>query len=348
MEDMTQSVELNAEGGKNVQFTERTVPWMKLGEVTDGALTAKEAAAAGGLDFTVSLRNVYFTCNDVQVKAEDGSDAEWVKTENTAPDCLRNMSNRKVVVRDDTLQPLSIVSSGYPVLQYHEAFDFMDTAIKEMGGEGAKYVAAGALKDGKQGFMVVKLPESLQIKVLDGVDPHEMFAVLRTSMDLTRAVEVMAMPLRGKCMNQMSLSSFSTNVPHRWAVRHTSTMKDKLAEAHSSLGKLGAYVKRYNELATRLIGVKLNDEQMKLILTRAMRTYVGKKKDEVIDSIVSKTHNHPRVGFDGTGWGLVNAVSEHFDWRPGGNPESKFLNALQGPTHKYINATAHHTLTFAK
>jgi phage/plasmid-like protein (TIGR03299 family) len=341
---MTQSVEL-AEGGKNVQFTDRQVPWMKLGNVIDGALTAKDAAQHGGLDFTVSLRNVYFTCDDALVTTGEGTaHVEGAAVENTAPDCLRNMTNRKVVVRDDTLEPLSIVSSGYPVLQYHEAFDFMDTAVETMGGEGAKYVAAGALKGGKQGFMVVRLPDSLQVNVLNGKDPHTMYAVLRTSMDLTRAVEVMAMPLRGQCMNQLTLTSFAANVPHRWAVRHTSTMKDKLAEAHTSIGKLAAYTARFNEIVTRLAAIKLNEEQARYILTVVHKKSTMKGKDELVTSLIEKWKHSPVVGFAGTGWGLVNAVSEHYDWRPGGTSESKFLNALQGPTHKFINLTAAHLL----
>ena len=343
---MTQSVELT-EGGKSVQFTDRRVPWMKLGEVTDGAVTAKDAAEKGGLNFTVSLRNVYFTCDAAPIVDENTNEVIGA-VENTAPDCLRNMVNRRVVVRDDTLEPLSIVSSGYPVLQYHEAFNFMDEAIAQFGGEGAEYVAAGALKGGKQGFMVVKLPQSLQVNVLDGQDPHEMFGVLRTSMDLTRAVEVMAMPLRGKCMNQMTLTSFAANVEHRWAVRHTSTMHDRLVEAKTSMSKLGAYTKRFNEIAKRLAAVKLNDEQMKAILSRVFRKWPAKKTDDVILSIIQKTHHSTTVGWSGTGWGLVNAVSDHFDWRPGGTYESKFINALQGPTHKMINLTAHHILSTTK
>jgi phage/plasmid-like protein (TIGR03299 family) len=337
---MTQSVEL-AEGGKNVQFTDRMVPWMKLGKVTNGAVTAQDAAKHGGLDFTVSLHDVYFSCDAIFTGALNEDGTPDAKTD-TSPECLRNMTNRKIVVRDDTLEPLSVVSSGYPVLQYHEAFDFMDSAVNALGGEGARYVAAGALKGGKQGFMVVRLPDSLQVNVLDGQDPHEMFAVLRTSMDLTRAVEIMAMPLRGKCMNQLTLTSFAANVEHRWAVRHTSTMKDKLVEAHTSLSKLAAYVARYKELVTRLANVKLNDEQAKVILGRVLAKSPMKGKDELVDLLIEKWKHAPTVGWSGTGWGLVNAVSDHFDWRKGGTPESKFLNALQGPTHKYINlATAH-------
>lgn len=354
---MTQSVTLD-EGGKSVQFTDRQVPWMKIGKQVNGALTAQEAAKQGGLDFTVSLHDVFFSCDTTKQvvitppvtnddgEVEDEGSEEVVEVTNTAPDCLRNMTNRKVVVRDDTLEPLSIVSSGYPVLQYHEAFDFMDTAIAEMGGDadGVRYVAAGALKGGKQGFMVVRAPQNLQVNVLDGKDPHEMFLVLRTSMDLTRAVEVMAMPLRGLCMNQLTLTSFAQNVPHRWAVRHTSTMQAKLAEAKTSMAKMGAYVKRFNELATRLAAVKLNDEQAKVILNYVIPKH-NKKREEVADTIVQKWHHALTVGFSGTGWGLVNAVSEYYDWRPTGTYESKFLNAMQGVTHSAINKTAAHILS---
>lgn len=336
---MTQSVTL-AEGGKNVQFTDRQVPWMKLGKVVDGTLTAADAAKAGGLDFTVSAHEVYFSCDKITTVEDDPAGGTVnVNATNTAPECLRKMTNRRIIVRDDTLEALSIVSSGYPILQYHEAFDFMDSAVHAMGGEGAKYVAAGALKGGRQGFMVVRLPDSMQVNVLDGADPHEMFGVLRTSMDLTRAVEVMAMPLRGLCMNMLSLTSFAVNVPHRWAVPHTSTMNAKLTEAHTSLIKLDAYTKRFNEIAQRLSGVKLNDEQCKQILLKVLPKH-NKKVDDVVETIVQKMHHAPTVGWVGTGWGLVNAVSEHYDWRAGGTYESKFLNAMQGVTHRVINKTA--------
>lgn len=343
---MTQSVTLD-EGGKSVQFTDRQVPWMKLGNVVEGALSASEAAKAGGLDFTVSAHNVYFTCDKV-VDAATEDDPNTIVEDNVAPDCLRKMTNRRVIVRDDTLEPLSIVSSGYPILQYHEAFDFLDSAVQQLhdAGEHARYVAAGALKGGKQGFMVVRLPDSMQVNVLDGDDPHEMFAVLRTSMDLTRAVEVMAMPLRGKCMNQLTLTSFAVNVPHRWAVPHTSTMQTKLVEAQSSFIKLGAYTQRFNELAKRLAMIKLNDEQCKQILLKVLPKH-NKKIDDLVDDILQKMHHAQTVGWSGTGWGLVNAVSERYDWRVGGTYESKFLNAMQGVTHKVINKTAAHILSRA-
>lgn len=329
---MTQSVELS-EGGKNVQFTDRMVPWMKLGKVIDNPLTAAEAAKQGGLDFTVSARNVYFTCDELVATNGDG---ETATTDNVAPNCLRKMTNRKIIVRDDTLEPLSIVSSDYNIMQYPDALDFMDEAV---AGHGARYVAAGSLKGGRQGFMVVRLPQHMQINVLDGGDPHEMFAVLRTSMDLTKAIEVMMMPLRGLCMNQLTLTSFSANVPHKWSVKHTSTMTSKLVDMKTSLGKADAYAKRFNELVTRLAAIKINDEKARYILSHIVPKHT-KKKDETIQLVLDKWNTSPHVGWTGTGWGLVNAVSEWLDWRPAGTSESKFLNAMQGVTHKSINRTA--------
>lgn len=313
-----------SEGGQSVQFTDRTVPWMKLGELTDKAVTAKEAASLGGLDFEVELRNVRFDC-----PVSDDT------TSSTT--CL--ITNRKAVVRTDTNEPLAIVSSGYPVLQYHEAFDFMDQVSPE-------YVAAGALKGGKQGFMVVRAPNGVQLNVLDGKDPHDLFIVLRTSHDLTRAVELMVMPLRGKCMNQMTLRSFNSGVQHRWTVKHTTTMQTKLQEALVSLKKLEDYATHFNAVVKKLVDVKVSDEKAKFVLSKVIKK--RPKSQDVVDDILSRFQSSPTVGWNGTGWGLVNAVSDYFEWgRSGGTPESRFVAALQGQTHAAINKTAAILLTRA-
>lgn len=310
-----------SEGGQSVQFTAREVPWMKLGKLTDTALTAKDAAKLGGLDFEVALRTVRFDCQVGQSMAT----------------C--EIKNRKAVVRTDTNEPLAIVSSGYPILQYHEAFDFMDQVNTE-------YVAAGALKGGKQGFMVVKAPNDVKLNVLDGGDPHDLFVVLRTSHDLTRAVEVMVMPLRKKCMNQMTLRSFNAGVQHRWTARHTSTMQAKLQEALISVKKLEDYATHFNAVVKKLSEIKINGEKAVFILSKVI--IKRPKSSEVIDEIINRFNSSPNVGWSGTGWGLVNAVSDYFDWgRSGGSPESRFVAALQGQTHKAINKTASLLLTRA-
>lgn len=292
----------------------REVPWMKLGKLADKPMTAAEAAEAGGLNFTVEKRDLFFA---------------------TQHDGMQPVGDRAVIVRTDTQEPLGIMSKDYPILQFREAFDFMDTV-------NPTYVAAGALRGGRQGFLVVKAPT--QIAILDGEDPHDMYMVLRTSHDGTRAVEVSIMPLRQRCMNQLALNSFSRDVPHRWSIPHTSSMRTKLAEAQSTLQSMGRYAARFSELADKLACMHLTDDHAIDALTESLPD--RPKRAEKIEFIINKWHTAETVGFDWSGWGLVNAVSEYFDWdRSSGTPESRFLGALQGSTRNTINRVTARLLT---
>lgn len=309
-------VTLGANDHQSTVFTERTAPWMKLGKLTDGVKTAREAAIEGGIDFDVTRVPTAFLWNN-----------EWVE-----------ISNRRTIVRVDTGMPMSVVSDGYPVLQYSEAFDFMDQVNPE-------YIAAGSLKGGKQGFMVVKAPNHFDLTVL-GEDKHEIYVVLRTSHDLTRAVEIMIMPLRGKCMNQLTLRSFTRGVDHRWAVRHTSTMHEKLEEANRAMGKIGIYVDDFAKTAERYAQVSINDNTARRLLTSVFPE--RPRTEEKINRIIQMWETSDTVAYPGTGWGLLNAVSEYYDWeRSGGSAESRFTAALQGQTHTTINQIATRILSMA-
>lgn len=292
----------------STMFSAREVPWMKLGRLETGAKTASEAARLGGLDFTVEQRPL-----------------QWVDTNGTT----HTIDDRRALVRTDTNQQLSIMSADYPVLQFSEAFDFMD-------GVNPEFVAAGALKGGKQGFMVVKGPE---MNVLSGDDPHELFTILRTSHDGSRAVEVSVMPLRNMCMNMLALSSMTVGARQRWAIRHTSSMPHKLADAHESLQRLDAYAQHFERTAATLAALHVTDSGAEKILTTALPD--RPRRDEQITTIIDKWHNAETVGFDWTGWGLLNAVSEYFDWgRVNGTPESRLIGAMQGSTSNVLNKVA--------
>lgn len=302
----------------DTQFSVREVPWMKLGKLVDEDLTAAEAAQLGGLNFNVSKRPLWYGDTDDPTTAQP----------------TNRLAERVAVVNDDTGAWLGVMSKDYPLLQYGEAFDFMDAV-------NPRYVAAGALKGGRQGFMVVRTSAQLKLPVND---PHDLFAVLRTSHDGSRAVEVMVMPLRGHCMNQLTLRSFVSGVEHRWSVKHTTTMHEKLQDAQVSLQKLGIYADAYATNVYKLLKVKLTDDQARQTLESALPD--RPKRADTVERIISTWHTSETVGFDWTGWGLVNAVSEYFDWgRSGGSSESRFLGALQGQTHTAINRVAGRVLS---
>lgn len=312
---MTSEVEVQ----QNQQFSTREVPWMKLGQLISEPVTASEAATLAGLDFDVELLDVAY------VSGQIGGNPVF-----------KPIPTRKAVVAKDNGDFMGFASSKmYNTLQYSQAFDFMDTL-------GAPYVAAGGLRKRRQGFMVVK-PE-LELNVLGGEDPHELYAVLRTSHDCSRGIEVSVMPLRGRCMNQLTLRTFSKDAEYRWSIKHTTTMAKKLADAQDALSKLTSYKARFEAIVQRLADLDVSEGKARNMLKIVIPMPKGKTDrtetqwNDKLDSIIQLWQTAPTVAYAGTGWGLVNAVSEHYEWcRVGGTNESQFLNALEGETHKKIN-----------
>lgn len=300
----------------NTTFSAREVPWMKLGKLIDEPVTAAEAVKLSGLDFTVSARPLAYLDHD----------GMWVA-----------YANKNAIVNDETDHPLGIMSDNYQMLQYAEAFDFMDAISPH-------YVAGGSLKGGRQGFLVVKAPTDAGAG-LKKIDPHDFFIVVRTSHDGTRAVEALVMSLRFKCMNQMTLKTFGKDAKYRWSVKHTKSMPLKLAEAQKAIMQLDAYSIAYAQLVDRMSHMKVTEDRALETLRFVLPN--RPKRDEQIQRITHAwQYDTDHVGFGGTGWGLVNAVSEYFDWgRTGGTPESRFLGAIEGQSHAAINKTMMYLLT---
>lgn len=289
-------------------FSTREVPWMKLGKLVDTPQTAAQAMEMAGLNFTVSKQPAGYV----------GADGQWHRS-----------NHRVAIVRDDTGEAFEFVSPDYEIFQFSEAFDFMDTIQPH-------YVAAGSLKGGRQAFLVVE-PERPEFTV-GGDDKHDLYVVLRTSHDRSRAIEVTLMALRGRCMNQLTLSTFGRDAKYRWSIPHTRSMREKLIQAQHVMAQLDEYTTEFQHLAERLMRSRPEEDKVRKILKQYVTPW-AKKQDEVLDTILhSWRENTETVGFNETSWGVVSAVSEYFDWgRSRGTPESRFLNALQGITHTTLN-----------
>jgi phage/plasmid-like protein (TIGR03299 family) len=297
-------------------FTSRTVPWMTIGTVIeDQDVDAAEAARLGGLDFDVELVEAAYRTPFGNWKIED---------------------TRFACVRQDTGQFFEFVSEAYAPVQFRDAFAFMD-AIRP------RYVSAGVLRGGRQGFMVVQFPQHLAVDLTLGAedDPHDLYAVLRTSHDLSKAIEISVLSLRHKCMNQLGLSSLVTGAVQRWSIRHVGDPLVKLDQAKLALTRADQYASAFAEVASRLHGVSIDSQATHEVLTAVLPD--RPKRPDQVHAITGLFEEGPAVGFTGTGWGLVNAVSEYFEWsRPTTirTDQSRFLGALEGDSYRYVNRTA--------
>lgn len=298
-------------------FTTRDVPWGQLGAVLDGgAVNAEEAAERGGLNFEVELIAAGFQMPS----------GRW-----------RTVPKQRAVIRKDNEAFMSYVSHTYRPVQYREAFEFMDSISPE-------YVAAGTLGGGRQAFMVVQLPEinALNFRIDGKLDPHQLYVVLRTSHDRTKALEVSVMNLRGKCMNALTLRSFTRGAAQRWSVKHVGTdPMAKLRAASATLENAQAYAEEFKRQARLLASVQIEIDEAREMLKAMLPD--RPRRDDTVNAIVSAWNNQATNGFAGNGWGLTNAVNEYFEWgRSDGlrTPQSRFTGGLNGPTHRYTNRVA--------
>lgn len=289
---------------------ERGLPWHGLGEAVQGAATAKEAIVAAGLDWEVELRKVYTTNEKGNKILIPGNFA---------------------VVRDSDESVLGMVKSRYTPFQNREAFAFADNLVDS---DEAKYDTAGSLRGGKVVFLSMEVPDHIMV---GGEDAHNMYILLRTSHDGTKAIGVYVTMIRAVCMNTVTLAV--NTAKYSWSMPHVSTLQGKLQEARDTLELSFSYADEFTKMAEQLMRTKLTDDAAVNVLTEVLP--VRPKTEEKIDEIMNCLRTSDRNGYHGTGWGLVNALTEyHQHWREGIQPEATFFNVMDGEIRKWRNEAA--------
>lgn len=295
-------------------FSAREVPWHGLGTVTDDVLTAKEAIVAGGLDWDVELRKMYVgTPRDTKV--------------------LVPGANAVVRTSDDSV--LGLVKSRYVLFQNREAFSFADSLVDS--GE-AKYETAGSLRKGAVVFLTMKVPDQIMIA---GEDAHDLYIVLRTSHDGSKAISVMVTPIRVVCMNTMTLAAGAAR--QKWSMPHVSTLDGKLQEARETIKMTFSYVDEFVRMGDQLVATKITDDQLYAVLNDSLPK--RPKTEERIDFMMDLYRTSETNGFTGTGWGGLNAVTEYYDhYRETSSQEAVFSNIMDGEIARVRNNVARRLL----
>ena len=282
-------------------FSAREVPWHKLGTVVPDVLTAEEAIVAGGLDWEVETRPVF--------------------TANTKGNRVRIPQSR-ALVRNTDEKVLGIVGDRYVPFQNRQAFQFFDNLVDS--GE-AKYETAGSLKGGKLVWLTAKLPNHVS---LGGIDDVEIYILLWTSHDGTKAITVDVTPVRVVCANTLNMATRSRK--NRWSIRHLSNVESRLGEARNTLELTFKYVDAFQEQAEDLLAQPFTERQMKNLLTNLLpeKPRTEKVKGIILQNFVEgPTLDNVR----NTKWGALNAVGEYYDrLRNPQSAQSQFMGSWTG------------------
>ena len=262
-------------------FYVRETPWHGLGTRVEEALTSEEALKKAGLDWTVEGKPVF-----------DGNG-------NVIKGYMAN-------TRSSDGSVLGIVGSRYTVLQNVEGFTFTDSLV----GEGLVYDTAGSLRNGKQIWLLGKMPE--RYIVGDKVEPYICFT---NTHDGTSAIRVCMTPIRVVCNNTLNCALQTAD--RKWSTAHRGDVMGRLEQARQTLQLADQYLVALDETADKLANEKFSDAQVEKALdemfplaedaTDRQKRTVKEAKDEIIVCML-----RPDIAqFLNTKWGFINAVSDY-------------------------------------
>ena len=304
--------------------------WTRGGTAVN-ATSASEAARQAGLDWEVQLAplQAYVT--------SPVSDYESVTDYYEVP-------KKQGVLRldDNHTGIIGVVGDKYKVVQNMEVFSALDTLVDS--GD-ARYSAAGEYNNGANIWMIMELPNGIQV----ANDPHAAFLLVQSSHDGSCAVRIRPIIERIFCANQINrlISGKKTN-DYTYVMKHTSNSELSITDIRNITQLTYTAIEEYEGIAANLIDRKVDNAMAKRIFksvwglpsTVEDKPYhlltQGERRQQTIATVArdkafqiyneSKTQENIR----GTAFGVWQAVVEYADHHATGGDERRAVATLSG------------------
>lgn len=298
--------------------SDRGLPWHGLGQPADGAMSAEEALKLANLDWQV-----------VQYPVHAGTDIE----------CPGFVAN----IRDFDQKCLGVVTERYKPLQNQEAFAFLD----ELVGGGARFETAMSLNGGKRVNMSVRLPDET---VIAG-DTIAQYVTVVNGHDGKTGVLVFPTPIRVVCANTENLAI--NGAPRMWKAKHMGDVLQKVAEARRTIEMMDTYMKALQGKAEEMLKVSFNLDEWSRLCDNLVpepesnKEFIVKRADEKRGDLFNRIFAEDIENFRWTGWGAVQAVSDHVTHERLGrvSDEVRFERVLEG--HPLLDMATEYVLAMA-
>lgn len=305
------------EAGIAIRYDGKT-PWHQYGARVDDDATLNDWRIAAGLNWEVDERAVYYSRQVPEIVGGDDFALKNVPTP---------IKNRKVLVRSDNQEPLSIVGKGYHVVQPEKVMDFYRELIAE---NGFKMDTAGSLMDGRRIWALASIGESTKIFGRDQVDGY---VLLATSYDGSMATTCQFTSVRVVCNNTLEWATEAGKGAFK--VAHNKEFDPQ--EAKGSLGLTKESWELYEQNVNKMANTQIDLETaMAFFITVLGKD--GVTYDENGAPTYSTTLTKMFAAYEKgpgsemrsahhTAWGLVNAVTFYQDHMAKSNLSGSRLNS---------------------
>jgi phage/plasmid-like protein (TIGR03299 family) len=272
----------------------RTDAWHQLGVSLDGVFdadTALETAKLKGWDV-----------RKTEIQTVEGA----IAIDNRWATIYTNPITKEI-------QYLGVVGSHYTPIQNETHVDLLDAIVDE---SGAHFETAGSLRGGRETFVSMKVPSTMNI---GGIDPVDLYLVALNSHDGTSSFRFIITPVRVVCANTQAAALKEAKAS--FSIRHVKGAQGHIQEAREALGLTFAYVDEFSVAAEQMIQQEITDKAFEKIVGRlfdadlAKTTRQQSTAAEHIAGVMSlwKGDSVTMQNVKGTRWGGYQAVTEYTD-----------------------------------
>lgn len=315
---MSHELAQNAEGKDSFAQVGTMQAWHGLGQSLSEGASIETWKKEAGLDWDIKCSPVMYHAKSIETPETKGLDL--VET--------LSMPGRKLCYRSDNNAALSVVGSKFKIVQPGETLEFYRDLIETAG---FSLETAGALFGGRKFWALARCGASISVLGVDEVKPY---LLLASACDGSMSTVAHFTTVRVVCNNtlQMALGGSSGSAIR---VPHSADFDPKVVK--EELGVVSELWESFDEAANILAKFRINREDAIQIVAKELKVVQKGEKQLFGDELLAESlslrsiinlFDGAGMGADkkstkGTAWGLLNAVTEHFDHQAGSKSSDK-------------------------
>jgi phage/plasmid-like protein (TIGR03299 family) len=314
--------------------------WVRGGTAVE-ATSAASAATQAGLNWTVRTGELQAVSTPLTIDEHGVTPATYI-----------DVPKKQAIIREDNNSVIGIVGSKYKMVQNMEVFNALDTLID--AGD-ARYAAAGEYNNGANIWMVLELPQGINV----ANDPHAAFLLVKTSHDGSSSVVIKPIIERLFCANQVNglISNKNGNRNRKYneytyRMSHTTNQELSIADIRNITNLTYTAIADYQLVANNLLSKTMTREQTLNffkqvwalpstvedtpydLLTRGERKQQTIAKEARAKAWAIYSESETQENIRGTAFGAWHAVVEFADHYASGGAERLAAATLSGRNDK--------------
>ena len=302
-------------------FSVRQMPWHREGTVLpDYPGSWAEARKLAGLDWEPVTTAVYAATG----MNPDGSEY------------FEPIEGWKCICRSDTGAVLSLNRDSYTVIDHSEMGEIVEAVLTQ---PGVKWETAGVIDGGRAVWCLALLDEPVTLPGDDSVTLP--YLAITNRHDGTGACALRATAVRIVCANTFRAAELEgERTGTTFSFIHKSSWRNRIEEARQAVTGARREMRRYQELASELLGIRISPRERELFVTQfipippegLVTDRVARNVEEARKAVRLLFESQTTEQIAGTAYGLVQAAGEYLDHvRTARSWETKLNRTLMRP-----------------